>query len=254
MYSLDVKNKITLGGPVVSRHNKTKKYYPNNGPQTAPLDFVCHRYQLAPYGYLELEPKSNSPIATSSDLPPGKYSIHKDSLGRDRVKTHHSGHLHVFVRYVTPFLPYYVRFVLHPYALSFNLRPLTIIRPSKPLSKLSISHHTQDLERIWSASCAPAAVLLVVDRATDFSWDSVFNFFVYGRLWYQRNLEVLVVTAFGADHSAFNFIERAWGAVTKMVAGLKLSNILPGESLCPQCSNLSSEVEHQVCLTYSLFY
>lgn len=136
--------------------------------------------------------------------------------------------------------------------MSFLLSLLTIFRPSKPLSKLSIVHHIQNLEKIWSTSTAPAAVLLVVDRATDFTWDSVFNFFVYGRLWYQRNLEMLVVTAFGADHSAFNFIERAWGAVTKMVAGLQLPNILPGESACPQCSNLPPDKEHQVCLLVCL--
>lgn len=108
-------------------------------------------------------------------------------------------------------------------------------RPSKPLTALSMDYHIFDIESIWGNN-PPAAALFVVDRGNDYTWtDSFYNFVAYGYLWHHHRLDVLTVTGFSPDHSAFNFIERAWAFVGCTISGVILPNKSPTSDTCPCC-------------------
>lgn len=124
---------------------------------------------------------------------------------------------------------------------------------------MNIAHHIQDLLTLWKEN-KPAAALLLIDRGSDVSpWKGDNNLFQYGDLWFKQDMDILVLTAYGANESFLNFIERKWSAIGQMIAGVTLPNKLPGQKKCPRCSdpnmrtNQTSELFDQNIKTLNKF-
>lgn len=75
-------------------------------------------------------------------------------------------------------------------------------------------------------------LLLLVDRGPDNTWKgSLSNIIEYGMLWKKMKFQLLAVTGYAPEASAFNPIERAFSSKTMEITGMTLSDQLDGTQI-----------------------
>ena len=103
-------------------------------------------------------------------------------------------------------------------------------RASKFFKATSLQHATDIACLLKEQSdCRKSIVSLLVDGGPDFSPKHLTNVLIYGRIWKDCNLDCLMVTTHSAGNSAYNKVEHAWSVLSRSLAGVTLSNTLPGE-------------------------
>jgi hypothetical protein len=114
---------------------------------------------------------------------------------------------------------------------------------SDPFKSKNIKLHYYHLLDIFNReNQRPSSMLYLVDRGSDNEWEnSLLNFIYYGKLWSDMKMDVFVVTGHSPGNDEFNPIERLWSPVGNMLAGLKFSDKLEGESLNPKQKYEKSE-------------
>lgn len=80
-----------------------------------------------------------------------------------------------------------------------------------------------------------------MDRGPDNTWKgSLINIIEYGMLWKKNNLQLLAITGYAPEDSAFNPIERAFSSKTIEITGLTLSDKLEGEIINKKSAKVGS--------------
>ena len=237
--SCDDMNKVHVGTLAVSRYHQLQHFFPmDDKPQYNDHDFPFADSKIIPSGYMALRHhERNSVKRRSRSLPPMSVPRRKvgvrrrsagltrceqrgsdapkaevDKLNRDHWSVPVSGPLHVFNR-ATKFFK----------ATSFE-------------HAVDLSHLLKDVP-----DCKKSIVSLLVDGGPVFSPKHLANVLVYGMLWLDCDLDCLMVTTHSAGNSAYNKIEHAWSMLSRCLAGVTLSNALPGEAPPQEQRQLSDE-------------
>ncbi|XP_071494954.1 uncharacterized protein [Diadema antillarum] len=123
-----------------------------------------------------------------------------------------------------------------------------------PHSTIKISSHLNDmadhLDVGGQVTTGKHALFLVADGGPDFNINHATNWFYYGRLFREMNLDALVVTSFCPGDSAMNPIEHLWAPCTRRLTSVALPSSLPDETLPPSQQRLQPkdrlQKEHRV--------
>ena len=78
-------------------------------------------------------------------------------------------------------------------------------------------------------------VTIIADGGPDWSTKSLMNALFFCRLWKECHLNILCVTSFAAQFSAYNPIEHLWSPMSKKLASVMFSAIAEGDTK-PPCS------------------
>jgi hypothetical protein len=236
VYSADDKNKVNVGTLAVSRYHQISAIYPtDDAPDYPDHDFPYPNSKIIPSGYMRLEKplrsRSQSPENTtfttitkkrSKSLSPTR---HNDKSVQEFKRDKH-GRLHII---------YPRTGTLHVYNY-----------PGKFHSTTSMTH-SRDLKKILQSDILrenKAAVAVLCDNGPDWSFKSQLTIFYMGRLWRDMDLDYLTVCSYAPRHSAFNMIEHAWSKLSKLLVGVTLSAMLPGEDRPPFQQKLSEQELH----------
>ena len=232
-------NKVHVGTLAVSRYHQLQHFFPvDDKPQYQDHDFPFADSKIIPSGYMVLQHhKRGNPRKRSQSLPPTPASSARnhptrrchslspqerrtgtiqnadiDKLNQDHWSVPVSGPQHVFNR------------------------------ASKFFKATSLQHATDIACLLKEQSdCRKSIVSLLVDGGPDFSPKHLTNVLIYGRIWKDCNLDCLMVTTHSAGNSAYNKVEHAWSVLSQSLAGVTLSNTLPGEVPPEEQRDLSDE-------------
>ena len=247
IFSADAKDKLKLGGPVVSRHVKVKAYSLIRDDQQIPdHDFpVGSGYKFIPDGYMNLKEKTGVfnrrrcrsldrdmlggregltdavlPAESRDDLCIGESDANipasgltVDSLGRTHLKCPRTG-------------PVLLKLRAQKYNTATNY------------------NHLLDL-RQYIMTTSPTnrqSIIIVCDNGPDWNKSSVKTLLCMGRLWRDLHLDYLDIFAYAPGDSKYNMIEHAWAPVTNWLSQLVTSAVLPGEDRSPLQQKLPDHV------------
>ena len=230
--SADAKDKLKIGGPVVSRYIRVKNYSLLSDHLEIPdHDFPSGPgYKLTPDGYMFLQPKqpkrkrrnSASDVSVKSTIQEAssrgafddmdldsfatlnenrEAHVTNDNLGRTHLCVPRTGPLHIRLR-------------------------------AQKLSQATVVNHLTDLYQLLEGQHKPCLVI-VCDNGPDWSKTSIKTVLSMGRLWRDLGLDYLCVIAYAPRDSKFNPIEHAWSPVTSWLSQVVTSATLPGESVPP---------------------
>ncbi|XP_070555394.1 uncharacterized protein [Ptychodera flava] len=120
--------------------------------------------------------------------------------------------------------------------------PIRVINRVESFRPVNVIAHITDISLLHHQSPSPI-VTAVLDGGSDFNVNFITNMFYYARLWRNLSLDALILTSFCPGYSAYNMIERGWATLAKKLAGVILSDKMPGESQSPfaQRNTLNAE-------------
>ena len=247
VFSADAKDKLRLGGPVVSRHIKVRSYSLIRDDQSIPdHDFPSGSgYKYIPDGYMNLKGKSHSgrrrcrslenisvqpyTTATSSQddcigtlhssntrRDASECELTIDNLGRTHLKYPRTG-------------PLWIK-----------------LRPQKFFTATNFNH-LNDLRGYIDMSTTSSnkkSVVVLCDNGPDWSKSSLKTMLCMGRLWRDLELDCLLILSFAPGDSKYNMIEHAWAPVTRWLSQLVTRDTLP-EDTPPLQHKLPNEVLKQ---------
>ncbi|XP_033114974.1 uncharacterized protein LOC117115334 [Anneissia japonica] len=202
VYSVDNKNKITIGTDVLATDRRVKihKLFPvADKPIYLDHDFPSRSGNLiTPCGYMRL---------TLHDPP----RMSSDDNGRPELVVQRSGPVHII-----------------------NRGPKTKCNVASHVNDM-LPLLQDDMRN------GKSIVSIVADGGCDFHTGHQTNLLYYSRLFRDSHVDLLMITAYAPGQSALNPIEHVWGPCTQALTSVTLPDRLTGEEMSPWEQNLTDD-------------
>ena len=213
--SLDNLNKTHVGTLAVSRYHQHQRFFMNDdSPIYHDHDFPYSKSKLSTAGYMVIEEKSNTKTVI-------------DKLNRQHYNFPRTGRMYLVTR-------------------ACRHHAITAATHAEDLAKIVEQEHSRDKKTNKNIICA------IVDGGPDYSPKGQLSMLHYGNLWFQSNLDALVLTCYAPSQSAKNPIEHAWAPFSRALTGVTLPIVLPGET-CPPMDQTNIDNSEKALKTSQVF-